>query len=113
MAVDSNQLLSGVVGFGTLIIPDGVDCCYKCRAKGSGSDKKICNISQNPINTGYVEFCSWLYKLKLGGDIFGNITRIDNEIEKIPDKREKAANQLETLKRQLEYAKVEMTKEFP
>ena len=59
VTVDSNQLLSGVVGFG-LIIPDGVDCYYKCRAKGSGSDKKICSVLQKPINTGCMEFCSWL-----------------------------------------------------
>lgn len=64
LTADNNQLLSVFVGFVTLIIPDGVDCYYKCRAKGSGSDKKICSILQNPINTGYMEFCSWLLEFK-------------------------------------------------
>ena len=49
----------------------------------------------------------------LGEDIYGNITRIDNEIEKLPDKLERCKDQLEKLKCQLETAKKEATKEFP
>lgn len=71
LTVDSNQLLSGFVGFVTLIIPDRADCYYKYRAKGSGSDKKICNISQNRINTGCVKFCSRLFIMLYGGFYYG------------------------------------------
>ena len=54
-----------------------------------------------------------LYHVSLGTDIYGNITRIDNEIEKIPDKLEHCKEKLETLKGQLETAKTEAKKEFP
>lgn len=54
-----------------------------------------------------------IYHVSLGTDIFGNVTRIDNEIEKIPDKLEQCRVKLETLKEQLETAKVEAKKEFP
>lgn len=53
-----------------------------------------------------------LYHVPLGTDIFGNITRIDNEIEKFPDKLEQCREQLKTLQGQLETAKVEAKKEF-
>lgn len=54
-----------------------------------------------------------IYHVSLGTDIYGNITRIDNEIEKFPDKREQCRQKLENLKGQLETAKVEAKKEFP
>lgn len=54
-----------------------------------------------------------IYHVSLGTDIYGNITRIDNEIEKIPDKLEQCREKLESLKGQLETAKVEAKKEFP
>lgn len=54
-----------------------------------------------------------IYHVPLGTDIYGNITRIDNEIEKIPDKLEQCREKLESLKGQLETAKVEAKKEFP
>lgn len=54
-----------------------------------------------------------LYHVPLGTDIYGNITRLDNEIDKIPDKRERCREKLETLKGQLETAKAEAEKEFP
>lgn len=54
-----------------------------------------------------------IYHVSLGTDIFGNVTRIDNEIEKIPDKLEQCRVKLETIKEQLETAKVEAKKEFP
>ena len=53
------------------------------------------------------------YYVPLGTDIFGNITRIDNEIEKFPDKLAHCREHLETLKVQLESAKEEAKKEFP
>ncbi len=53
-----------------------------------------------------------LYHIPLGTDIYGNITRIDNEIEKFPDKLERCRERLETLRGQLETAKVEAKKEF-
>ena len=52
------------------------------------------------------------YYVPLGTDIFGNITRIDNEIDKIPDRLEQCREKLETLRGQLETAKVEAKKEF-
>lgn len=54
-----------------------------------------------------------IYHVPLGTDIYGNITRIDNEIEKIPNKLEQCREKLESLKGQLETAKVEAKKEFP
>lgn len=53
-----------------------------------------------------------MYHVALGTDIFGNITRIDNEIEKIPDRLERCREHLKTLRGQLETAKVEAKKEF-
>lgn len=53
------------------------------------------------------------YYVPLGTDIFGNITRIDNEIEKFSDKLEHCREHLETLKVQLESAKAGAKKEFP
>ncbi len=52
------------------------------------------------------------YPVALGTDIYGNITRIDNEIEKIPDRLLHCQERLETLKEQLETAKLEMQKSF-
>ena len=53
-----------------------------------------------------------MYHVALGTDIFGNITRIDNEIEKLPDRLEQCREHLKTLRGQLETAKVEAKKEF-
>lgn len=52
------------------------------------------------------------YPVALGTDIYGNITRIDNEIEKIPDRLVHCQERLETLKEQLETAKLEVQKSF-
>lgn len=52
------------------------------------------------------------YPVALGTDIYGNITRIDNEIEKIPDRLLHCQERLETLKEQLETAKLEVQKPF-
>lgn len=52
------------------------------------------------------------YLVALGTDIYGNITRIDNEIEKIPDRLLHCQERLETLKEQLETAKLEVQKPF-
>ena len=52
------------------------------------------------------------YPVALGTDIYGNITRIDNEIEKIPDRLVHCQERLETLKEQLETAKLEVQKPF-
>ena len=53
------------------------------------------------------------YHVTLGDDIYGNITRINNEVEKIPDKLERSHEELESLKKQLETAREETKKEFP
>lgn len=53
------------------------------------------------------------YHVTLGTDIHGNITRLDNEIEKFGDNLSRCEERLETLKAQLENAKIEAVKEFP
>ena len=53
------------------------------------------------------------YHATLGEDLYGNITRIDHEIEKIPDRLEQCREYLKTLHIQLETAKKEVKKEFP
>ena len=53
------------------------------------------------------------YHVTLGTDIHGNITRLDNEIEKFGDNLSRCEEHLETLKAQLENAKIEAVKEFP
>ncbi len=53
------------------------------------------------------------YHVALGTDIHGNITRLDNEIEKFGDNLSRCEERLETLKAQLENAKIEAVKEFP
>ena len=54
-----------------------------------------------------------IHRVALGTDIYGNITRMDNEIEKFSDNLSRCREQLETLKTQLETAKIEAVKEFP
>ena len=54
-----------------------------------------------------------VYHVPLGTDIHGNITRLDNKIQEIPDKMLRCQDKLENLKVQLENAKEEAQKEFP
>lgn len=49
----------------------------------------------------------------LGTDIFGNIQRLDNLLEAMPDKLTACKEQLSNTKQQLENAKVEVEKPFP
>jgi hypothetical protein len=49
----------------------------------------------------------------LGSDPVGNITRIDNALEKIPALHKNAESKLETLCLQMENAKAELSKPFP
>ena len=53
------------------------------------------------------------YKVPLGTDIYGNITRLDNKMNELPDNLTRSREQLETAKSQLETAKAEAQKEFP
>lgn len=53
------------------------------------------------------------YHVPLGSDIHGNITRLDNKIQELPDKMLRWQDELENLKVQLENAKEEAQKEFP
>ena len=53
------------------------------------------------------------HKVTLGSDVFGNIQRIDNTLESIPEKITKAQDQLENTKVQFENAKQEVNKPFP
>ena len=52
------------------------------------------------------------HKVTLGGDEAGNITRIDNAIEKIDRNIEAAKQSLEDTRRQIENAKFEAAKPF-
>ena len=52
------------------------------------------------------------YKVPLGTDIYGNITRLDNKMNELPDNLTRSREQLETAKSQLETAKAEAQKEF-
>ncbi|MDO4978450.1 MAG: helicase, partial [Eubacteriales bacterium] len=54
-----------------------------------------------------------VHTTKLGMDILGNITRINNLLESLPQKLEEAEKRLETVKGQLESAKEEVGKPFP
>ena len=49
----------------------------------------------------------------LGDDVFGNITRIDNRIERLPELLETAKAELDNTERQFETAKKEVEKSFP
>lgn len=49
----------------------------------------------------------------LGSDLYGNITRIDNALEALPERKHDCERQLDTVRRQLESAKEEITKPFP
>jgi hypothetical protein len=52
------------------------------------------------------------YQIELGTDTFGNITRIDNALDKLPERLEGAKSQLENINRQVEAAKVELSHPF-
>lgn len=52
------------------------------------------------------------YKVTMGEDIRGNITRLDNFLGGLPDKLENCRNQLQDAKRQLETAATEANKPF-
>lgn len=54
-----------------------------------------------------------VYHVPLGSDIHGNITRLDNKIQELPDKMLRWQDELENLKVQLENAKEKAQKEFP
>ena len=53
------------------------------------------------------------HTVTLGTDIFGNIQRLDNMLESLPERKEKCIAQLEDVKTQLESAKIEVEKPFP
>jgi len=51
--------------------------------------------------------------VSLGSDLYGNITRIDNVLDGMPDRMKDCELQLETVRSQLARAKVEVEKPFP
>ena len=52
------------------------------------------------------------HSIKLGADVFGNISRIDNALSGMPEKLESCKRSLEDLRRQVEEAKLEVDKPF-
>jgi hypothetical protein len=53
------------------------------------------------------------YRLDLSSDTFGNITRINNALNKLPERLEGAKSDLVDLNRQIEMSKLELEKPFP
>lgn len=53
------------------------------------------------------------YRVEMGRDVFGNITRINNALSNIPQRLGNARQQLGNLRAQVEDAKAELTKPFP
>jgi hypothetical protein len=53
-----------------------------------------------------------VHTVALGDDVFGNITRIDNRIERIPELLENAKAELANTEKQFETAKLEVQKPF-
>ena len=52
------------------------------------------------------------YQVELGTDALGNITRINNALERLPEHLNNAKSQLENYNRQVEAAKLELAKPF-
>jgi len=52
------------------------------------------------------------YQTELGTDTFGNITRITNALDKLPERLEGSKSQLENLEKQVAAAKEELAKPF-
>ena len=50
--------------------------------------------------------------MALGDDVYGNIARLDNAIERLPDLLDKTTQELENTKQQMETAKIEVEKPF-
>jgi len=53
-----------------------------------------------------------MYSVDLGDDALGNIVRINNALDKLPERLEEAKSQLATLNRQVEAAKLELSNPF-
>jgi len=56
---------------------------------------------------------SMTHSTALGNDSFGNITRINNAFDKIPQRLQSSEVQLQTFREQIESAKTELAKPFP
>lgn len=52
------------------------------------------------------------YTIEIGNDIFGNITRIDNALDNLPQKCHNLKNKLEEVNNNLRLAKLEVDKPF-
>ena len=52
------------------------------------------------------------YQLELGSDALGNITRINNALDKLPERLAGATSKLDNLNQQVEAAKLELAKTF-
>lgn len=107
---------------------------YEEKDKAGGAILNACNAmtSPNPIPLGtYRGFCMELeydsmekefemtlkgngsYRVFLGRDDRGNITRIDNRMERLEDELSRCHEELKETEAQFENAKKEMVKEFP
>ena len=94
----------------------------KVKSLSMGESKEIgsyqgftMSVRYNPLTSSYNLKLqhNMTYLVELGENPFGNIIRINNALDNIPKRISRAEQNLETLKTQLEDAKIEMTKEFP
>ena len=53
------------------------------------------------------------HEVTLGSSVYGNFQRLDHVIERLTEEQTKATQELESTQRQLEFARQEVTKEFP
>ena len=53
------------------------------------------------------------HEVTLGSSVYGNFQRLDHVIERLTEEQTKASQELEAAQRQLEFARQEVTKEFP
>ncbi len=53
------------------------------------------------------------HRVELGGDVFGNIVRVDNQLKNIPGRIQARESELQTVQEQLATAQSEMGKPFP
>ncbi|MBR6646128.1 MAG: helicase, partial [Clostridia bacterium] len=93
-----------------------------CKAMTSPDPKQIgsyrgfnMELSFNSFEKEYVLTLvgSLRHSVSLGGDIYGNITRLDNLISSMPDKLKACEERLADTKVQLENAKAEVERPFP
>lgn len=117
-------------GFSPMVVEDvtyegkkgaGSAILAACKAMTSPDPKEIGSYRgfrmELSFNTAEKEYVMHLvgeinHSVSLGGDIYGNVSRIDNMLAGMPEKRKTYVEHLENAKKQLENAKAEVEKPF-